>query len=146
GQVDYQPNASQFLAKSLRSRSHLWEVLVDELKTGVRVKRYAKRVKQRVSDFGGSSIGLFGGGTLINQSDGYLNQLKTVRRNTKKLVPVFGSGVASPEFWRGRLDWKDNIAEWSSALAELPKVGVRGPLSKEILVEAKLSNVIVCGD
>ena len=78
-----------------------------------------------------------------------------LRKRTKSLVPIFGAGVASPEFWSAKSgglgpprwpDWKDRRKQWVSILDELPIVGVRGPLSRNLLDEAGARNVVVCGD
>jgi polysaccharide pyruvyl transferase WcaK-like protein len=55
--------------------------------------------------------------------------------------------VINPEFWSTREEgWVDRRKEWVSAFAELPVVGVRGPISKALLEDAGATNVTVCGD
>jgi hypothetical protein len=94
----------------------------------------------------GGEVGLFGGGTLINRAPWNLATYLELRKRTRSLVPIFGSGVASPEFWSCRPEWKDTRKEWVSALAELPIVGVRGPNSLAFLSDAGAKNVVASGD
>jgi hypothetical protein len=91
-------------------------------------------------------VGLLGGGTLINRTDGWLNAYDFLRRRLPGPVPVFGTGVSSPELWSSQPWWTDRRGEWVERLNELPAIGVRGPLAKGLLEEAGARNVLVCGD
>lgn len=79
------------------------------------------------------------GGTLINQREIWLDVVKQY----SSLIPnffVFGTGVGNPVFWN------DRRKEWVSLLNEFHYVGVRGPLSAQLLSEAGVINVEVIGD
>ncbi len=83
----------------------------------------------------------------INRNAPSLRAYTEVRKRTGSPVPVFGTGVAHPDFWIGRdPDWVDRRKEWIALLEELPVVGVRGPYSKAHLDEAGARNVVVSGD
>jgi polysaccharide pyruvyl transferase WcaK-like protein len=94
----------------------------------------------------GREVALLGGGTLINRNRGWLQAYRAVKARVARPVPVFGSGVANPEFWRNTPGWADTRAEWRAELADLPAIGVRGPLSARLLDEAGVANVRVVGD
>ena len=94
----------------------------------------------------GTGPALLGGGTLINRTPEWLHEYRRLRRGARRPVPVFSPGVANPEYWSGRPGWKDTRSGWRDALADLPEVGVRGPLSKALLDEAGVRNVSVTGD
>jgi len=95
--------------------------------------------------FGGAPA-LLGGGTLINRTPEWLDEYRRLRRGARKPVPVFSPGVANPTYWSRKPGWRDTRSEWREALADLPEVGVRGPLSKHLLDEAGVRNVSVTGD
>jgi len=95
---------------------------------------------------GGPTVGVFGGGTLLNRTPAWLEQYRALRRATRKPVPVFSPGVADPAYWNRVDGWRDTRAEWRAELADLPEIGVRGPHSKRLLDEAGFRNVIVTGD
>jgi polysaccharide pyruvyl transferase WcaK-like protein/GT2 family glycosyltransferase len=84
---------------------------------------------------------LLGGGTLINRGS-YLDWL--VEQDSPRLErAVFGTGVANPEFWRER----DEAQRWVDWLDTCAFVGVRGPLSAQILSDWGVSaGVEVVGD
>ncbi len=94
----------------------------------------------------GGERALLGGGTLINRTPEWLHEYRRLRRGARKPVPVFSPGVAHPDYWARTPTWKDTRVEWREALAELPEVGVRGPVSRQLLVEAGVRNVVVTGD
>jgi polysaccharide pyruvyl transferase WcaK-like protein len=94
----------------------------------------------------GGAPALLGGGTLINRTPRWLDEYRRLRRRARKPVPVFSPGVANPEYWSAKLGWRDTRSEWREALADLPEVGVRGPLSKHLLDQAGVRNVSVTGD
>jgi len=59
---------------------------------------------------------------------------------------VFGTGVANPAFWSKAPGWVDSSAEWARILRRCAYVGVRGPLSAELLANMGVNNVEVIGD
>ena len=126
--------------------SHLLRQLIAEVRRQPRLRRVAARAVHASAKLLGGEVGVLGGGTLINRDPWNLDTYLNLRKRTGSEVPVFGTGVASPEFWRGRPDWRDTRKEWVAALSELPLVGVRGPLSKNALEEAGAANVVVSGD
>lgn len=72
---------------------------------------------------------LLGGGTLINRKV-YLNWLQT-KDSPRVERAVFGTGIANPSFW----GVTEPIAEWVAFLSTCAYVGVRGPVSAEILAD-----------
>lgn len=70
---------------------------------------------------------MLGGGTLINR--GYLRRLRPHDSPRRERV-TFGTGVANPEYWG---EPKEAISEWIAFLESCAFVGVRGPLSAELL-------------
>lgn len=106
------------------------------------VERYYKLIKKQVYD-----IGVLGGGILINQDFRWLKEVKELQR---KKIPLFcfGTGVAQEDFWRQQHDeyWKNNISEWVKILSSFLFVGVRGLISKKILLDNGLKNVVVVGE
>jgi polysaccharide pyruvyl transferase WcaK-like protein len=94
----------------------------------------------------GTGPALLGGGTLINRAPEWLDEYRRLRRGARRPVPVFSPGVANPEYWSGKPGWRDTRSGWRDALADLPEIGVRGPLSKSLLEEAGIRNVSVTGD
>ena len=144
--VAYEPNAVRFLRQGLGNTSHLVRSVLEELRHQPRLRKLATRgIHGLTAGFRGE-VGILGGGTLLNQAASNLESYIEVRKRTRSLVPVFGTGVACPEFWSPRPEWKDLRKEWVSVLAELPIVGVRGPYSKDLLTDAGATNVVACGD
>lgn len=84
---------------------------------------------------------LLGGGTLINRGS-YLNWLE--EHDSPRIErAVLGTGVANPEFWKN----DDNAGRWVEWLRTCAYLGVRGPLSAEVLDRWGLDrNVEVVGD
>jgi len=81
--------------------------------------------------FGFAKCAVLAGGTLINRQIP-LNSFK----RCQDLYPnffVFGTGVANPYFWNRYSEWKDTLNQWKTVLENCVYVGVRGPLSAEIL-------------
>jgi len=83
-----------------------------------------------------------GGGTLIGKN--YLNILKEAKSNSKVKV-AFGSGVQNPIFW-DKVGINNRLTEWSELLETFNFVGVRGPLSKDILNNYGFRKAEVIGD
>lgn len=142
----YEPKAGQFMRRGLGNSSHLVRSIREELWHQPRLRKLAAQGMHSFVKGLGGEVGMLGGGTLINQAAYNLESYVAVRKRTRSLVPVFGTGVSAPEFWVSRPEWKDRRKEWVSVLAELPVVGVRGPHSQELLTEAGATNVVVCGD
>jgi polysaccharide pyruvyl transferase WcaK-like protein len=94
----------------------------------------------------GTGPALLGGGTLINRAPEWLDEYRRLRRAARRPVPIFSPGVANPAYWSGKPGWRDTRSGWRDALADLPEVGVRGPLSRSLLEEAGIRNVSVTGD
>jgi GT2 family glycosyltransferase len=84
---------------------------------------------------------LLGGGTLINRNH-YLRWL--LERDSPRIErAVFGTGVASPEFW-GLTEDKEDWLRWLGTCAY---VGVRGPRSAQTLIDWGFKgDVEICGD
>lgn len=70
---------------------------------------------------------MLGGGTLINR--GYLRKLRPLDSPRLERV-TFGTGVANPEYWG---EPREATSEWIAFLESCAFVGVRGPLSADIL-------------
>lgn len=79
------------------------------------------------------------GGTLINQKDIWLDVVAKYIPKIPNFI-VYGTGVAHPEFWH------DRRREWSELLKECTFVGVRGPLSAQLLADVHFYQVEVVGD
>lgn len=77
---------------------------------------------------------LLGGGTLINRKV-YLNWLQT-KDSPRIERAVFGTGVANPSFW----GITESTAEWLDFLSTCAYVGVRGPMSAQILTDWGMKN------
>jgi len=88
-----------------------------------------------------SNLLLLGGGTLINRG-GYLKWLQS-KDSPRIERAVFGTGVANPSYW-GETEPKE---QWVDFLSTCAYVGVRGPLSAEILTDWGVTSPIeVVGD
>lgn len=88
---------------------------------------------------------ILGGGTLIN----HLESWRRLAERCFEIFPasfVFGTGVAHPEFWSSQPGWKDTLKQWKAILGKCSYIGVRGPLSAQLLTGAGLSDVEVIGD
>lgn len=145
-QLAYKPSAPQLLQRTLKNAPQVWEGVLDELHHQSRLRKVAAQGRHGLARLLGDEVGLFGGGTLINREPWNLETYRDLRKRTGSLVPVFGTGVASPEFWSSSPAWKDTRKQWVEALAELPVVGVRGPFSQKFLQEEGARNVVVSGD
>jgi len=88
---------------------------------------------------------LLGGGTRIFRSSFALECARKGFSLSKRRF-VFGTGVANPSFWGGQSDWVDQRREWVDALRDCFYVGVRGPISAQLLIENGLKDVEVIGD
>jgi len=82
---------------------------------------------------------IFAGGTLINK-DRCLSCAQRCADAFTKFV-VFGTGVADPTFWR-----HDKLSQWRNLLMTADYIGVRGPLSAQLLERSGVHNVEVIGD
>jgi hypothetical protein len=145
-QLSYRPDGAQWLRRGATNARQLVRELATELRHQPRLRKLAAQGTHGLVKLRGGEVGLLGGGTLINRAPWNLATYRDLRKRTRSLVPIFGSGVASPEFWSSHPEWKDTRKEWVSALAELPIAGVRGPNSLALLREAGAENVVVSGD
>jgi hypothetical protein len=144
--ISYRPDPARWLRRGATDVSRLFRDFAHEVRHQPRLRKLAAQGTHSLFRMVRGQVGVLGGGTLINRDPWNLSTYLDLRRQTRSLVPVFGSGVASPEFWSTRPGWKDTRKEWVAALAELPVVGVRGPRSLQFLNEAGARNVVVSGD
>lgn len=98
-----------------------------------------RKLAKLFSKFFKFATGTLAGGTLINQKEEWLDLVSIYSPNIDRFF-IFGTGVASPKFW------PDKREEWINLLEKMPFVGVRGPLSKQLLEESGLKGVEVVGD
>jgi len=103
-----------------------------------KIEIYEKTFKRSIYD-----AVCLGGGTLINSS--HINKFKEAQ-DIGYPTFVFGSGVRNPIFWNHVEGWEDSIGEWISLLNKCRFIGVRGPLSEEILRRNGCQNVEIIGD
>ena len=89
--------------------------------------------------------GLLAGGTLINRTPRALKMAAESFPLCKNSI-IFGTGVANPSFWAARPHWENSIPQWKPLLERCSYIGVRGPMSAEVLTEAGIDNVEVAGD
>ncbi len=144
--IAYGPDVSH-LARRGQNLRRLSETITSEISTQRRLRAVVVKAMHKVALFSGREVGLCGGGTYINRNAAAIENYISVRNRTRALVPTFGTGVIHPEFWTTREPgWADRRKDWVSVLAELPIVGVRGPVSKALLDDAGARNVVVCGD
>ncbi|MCK5605029.1 polysaccharide pyruvyl transferase family protein, partial [Candidatus Pacearchaeota archaeon] len=84
---------------------------------------------------------ILAGGTLVNRSD-YLKAVRECQSFSNKFF-VFGSGVLNPTFWHGD---ETRLQEWKNVLENCDYIGVRGPLSANLLLGEGVKDVTVVGD
>ena len=89
--------------------------------------------------------GILAGGTLINRNESWLKIAKKFCEINDKFY-IFGSGVANPFFWSNNNFWENLFDQWKPILEKSSFVGVRGPLSAELLDDIGIKNVEVVGD
>lgn len=87
---------------------------------------------------------LLGGGTLINELTYFdlLNEAQSLGYATA----IFGAGVRNPQFWDTVSKNLNHISYWIPLLERCSFVGIRGPISKEILAEYGFNKAEVIGD
>jgi len=85
------------------------------------------------------------GGTVINRQIGTLLSAEEAIQLCRHFI-VFGTGVANPSYWSTQTDYENLLDRWKPILNRCLFVGVRGPMSAEILIEAGIDNVEVVGD
>lgn len=85
-----------------------------------------------------------GGGTLIN-AKGYHEKYRIAQERYGKTF-VFGTGVRNPIFWNRVKNWQDSLNEWLEILNKSIFVGVRGPISQQLLCERGFDKAEVIGD
>lgn len=84
-----------------------------------------------------------GGGTLINSA--YYDDFRSAQEKGIKTI-VFGAGVKSPDFWQKYEQSQEGLNNWIELLQRCSFVGVRGPLSQELLKNAGFSKSQIVGD
>jgi polysaccharide pyruvyl transferase WcaK-like protein len=87
---------------------------------------------------------MLGGGTLIN-TPSYEAQLRQAQKMKYPTI-VFGSGVRNPEFWDHIPGVTNRIKEWVPLLEQCELVGVRGPISSQLLEQYGFHKTEVIGD
>lgn len=94
-----------------------------------------------------SKTAFLAGGTLINSSSGYYHSTREVLMFSDKYF-VFGTGVRAPYFWEDYYDPKytNNIKLWLDIADKFQYIGVRGPLSYQILKSYGFNEVEIIGD
>jgi polysaccharide pyruvyl transferase WcaK-like protein len=87
--------------------------------------------------------GFLGGGTLINQSDSWLQRIAYLQTMG---LPIYclGTGVTEDTFRAGHE--RTSMQEWVKVLATFVFAGVRGPYSKKMLEAAHFTGFTVTGD
>lgn len=85
------------------------------------------------------------GGTLINGSPGWHKVADQVFPQCTQSY-VFGSGVQDPTLWQNNSSWHDTRAEWANTLKRCEYVGLRGPLSAQLISDAGFQDAEVIGD
>lgn len=78
---------------------------------------------------------MLGGGTLILRSQKILDALR--ESHIPKKV-IFGTGVANQVFWKDIPDSYGDFSQWKELLENVDYLGVRGPISKQLLNEIGL--------
>ena len=145
--IDYTAKPGRFLRQHGHELQQVQRVLTEEIATQRRLKALAVKTKLKVMRMVGREVGLCGGDMFINRNASSLRTYTEIRKRTGAPVPLFGTGVAHPEFWTTRdPNWVDRRKEWVAFFDELPIVGVRGPHSKTDLEEVGARNVVVSGD
>lgn len=84
-----------------------------------------------------------GGGTLINTEDCWLELKEAQARYGKTFI--FGSGVRNPIFWKNKFN-QCYLDRWKDVIQKCDFVGVRGPLSEDILLTNGVKNAKIIGD
>ncbi len=123
---DYTPRPGQFLRRSSRDSRQVIRMLSEELSHQRRLRSLTAKAIHRLARFLGGEVGICGGEMFINRNFNSIRGYTELRKRTGSPIPVFGTGVAEPDFWLGREDgWIDRRKEWVAILEELPTVGVR---------------------
>jgi hypothetical protein len=134
------------LGRMYKDSAWLARIAREELHDGARLRLFFRKCKHRFYAALVPEVGLLGGGTFINRNQEILDAYKLLRKNLKRPVPVFGTGVANSAFWKETKGWSDLRNQWVDLLGELPIIGVRGPQSKAVHEDYGLHNVVVSGD
>ena len=93
-------------------------------------------------------MALLGGGTIIGPKSSTINRVKQCFELSPHSV-VFGTGVCQPQFWAERVGMEHLrfcLQQWKKVLEKCDYIGVRGPMSAEVLNDVGLHNVEVIGD
>ncbi len=87
---------------------------------------------------------MLGGGTLVLRSKKILD---TMLNSSIPQKIIFGTGVANHEFWKDVADDYGDFADWKKLLENVDYLGVRGPISKQLLQDIGLTrDVPIMGD
>jgi len=85
------------------------------------------------------------GGTVINRLESW-RHLADKYFDIFPFSFVFGTGVAHPSFWSSQPGWTDTLKEWKPILERCSYIGVRGPMSAQLLADVGVKNVEIVGD
>jgi polysaccharide pyruvyl transferase WcaK-like protein len=93
-------------------------------------------------------LSLLAGGTRIGGKSSLISKVQLMLQLSDRSV-IFGSGVDDPEFWYqryGDADRRQCFGVWKTMIPRFDYVGVRGPLSLEILRRFGCDKAEVIGD
>jgi hypothetical protein len=105
-------------------------------------------LKSSLSFLSQVQMALLGGGTIIGPKSSTINRVKQCFELSPHSV-VFGTGVCQPQFWAERVGMEHLqfcLQQWKKVLEKCDYIGVRGPMSAEVLNDVGLHNVEVIGD
>jgi polysaccharide pyruvyl transferase WcaK-like protein len=104
----------------------------------------SKTITYLLDKFPFVKAGILAGGTLINKE-----AWCDIGEHFYKVCPniyIFGTGVANPSFWEGRSSHGNMMNKWKPLLDKCKYIGVRGPMSADLIVSHGIYNVEVIGD
>jgi hypothetical protein len=90
-----------------------------------------------------SGYGILGGGTLINQSERWLNQVKDLQESGLATF-CLGTGVSDEK--SRPIKSHSQLTDWLSLLRNMKFVGVRGPISLRYLNDVGFYDAVIVGD
>lgn len=86
---------------------------------------------------------IVGGGTYINEY-GSVTEIRQIQQSMPFII--FGAGVQNPSYWLTVPGYVDARKTWNEILERSPFVGVRGPLSLQILKDQGFHGAEIIGD